>query len=66
MKPKIFINALDDQKIVAAIAEAEKRSSGEIRLFITHHTVSDCLAEAQKQFGRLESILRRGTDVNAV
>jgi uncharacterized membrane protein len=54
MEPKIFINTLDDQKIVAAIAEAEKRSSGEIRLFITHHKVSDCLAEAQKQFALLQ------------
>ena len=50
MTPKIFINELDDARIVEAIAKAELQSSGEIRVFISEHEVADALAEAKKQF----------------
>jgi uncharacterized membrane protein len=50
MNPKVFINQLDDDKIVAAIGAAESRSSGEIRVFISQHEVDDALAEAKRRF----------------
>jgi len=53
MKPKIFINQLDDAKIVDAIAEAERRTSGEIRLFISSHEVAEALPEAKRQFTQM-------------
>lgn len=53
MKPKIFINQLDDAKIVNAIAQAELRTSGEIRVFISTTDVSDPLEEAKRQFTRM-------------
>jgi uncharacterized membrane protein len=50
MKPKVFINQLEDAKIVAAITEAEQRTSGEIRVFISSHEVTDPLLEAKRQY----------------
>jgi uncharacterized membrane protein len=50
MKPKIFINQVDDAKIVDAIARAERQTSGEIRVYISEQDAPDALAEAKKQF----------------
>lgn len=50
MTPRIFINELDDVRIVDAIAKAELQSSGEIRVFVSEHEVADALVEAKKQF----------------
>jgi uncharacterized membrane protein len=53
MNPKVFINQLDDKKIVAAIGAAEARTSGEIRVFISRQEVADAFAEAKTQFTRM-------------
>ena len=53
MKPKKFINKLDEKKIVAAIAEAEKKTSGEIRVYISDKKRDDPLAAAKKRFEKL-------------
>ncbi len=53
MKPKHFLKELDDDAIARAIGEAEKRTSGEIRVFVTEHLVDDAVAAAQNQFVRL-------------
>jgi uncharacterized membrane protein len=53
MTPRVFINELDDARIVEAIAKAELQSSGEIRVFISEHEVADALVEAKKQFAAL-------------
>jgi len=53
MKPKEFLEALDDDTIVRAISEAEKRTSGEIRVFVTENPVKEIVAEAQRQFVRM-------------
>lgn len=52
MKTKHFLNALDEARILAAIREAESRTSGEIRLAISPRAASDPVAAAQKQFDR--------------
>lgn len=53
MKPKHFKQALEDAPIVAAIREAELRSSGEIRVFITRHRPAEILSAARSAFTRL-------------
>jgi len=50
MKAHDFISQLQREHIVAAIREAEKKTSGEIRVFITRKKVSDPLAAAQEHF----------------
>jgi uncharacterized membrane protein len=53
MKAKEFIDKLDDNKVVAAITEAELKSSGEIRVFVSHERPPDPLAAAEAQFLKL-------------
>lgn len=53
MKHQELINQLDEAKIVAAIAAAEGRTSGEIRVHVTHHQVTDALARARLHFIKL-------------
>jgi uncharacterized membrane protein len=53
MHPTDFLKQLDDEKIVAAIAEAERGTSGEIRVFISHRARPDALAAARIRFRKL-------------
>ena len=53
MKVKEFISQLDETRIVAAIAEAEKLTTGEIRVYISHRAHANVLAVAQKRFHQL-------------
>ena len=53
MKPDEFLDQLDDAKIVAAIGEAERQSSGEIRVYVSHKKREDALAAAQVRFQKL-------------
>jgi uncharacterized membrane protein len=53
MNAKIFLNRLENDAIVAAIQEAEGKTSGEIRVFITQLKPDDPIAAAQIQFERL-------------
>ena len=53
MKPKEFIGQLDEAKLVASIAEAESKTSGEIRVFLSHKKPDDAVAAAQRAFDQL-------------
>jgi uncharacterized membrane protein len=53
MKPKQFLNQLRHDDIVAAIRTAERQTSGEIRVFISHKKMNDAVAAAQATFVRL-------------
>lgn len=53
MHPKKLIKQLPHDTLVAAIREAEQRTSGQIRVFISHKSVTDLVAAAQKEFVRL-------------
>jgi uncharacterized membrane protein len=53
MKPKAFISQLDEESLVAAIAEAESKTSGEIRVFLSHRKPDDAVAAAQRAFDQL-------------
>jgi uncharacterized membrane protein len=53
MHPKKLIQQLHHDNIVAAIHEAEQRTSGQIHVLISHKSVTDPVAAAQKEFVRL-------------
>jgi uncharacterized membrane protein len=53
MKPRHFIAQLDRKRLEAAIAAAETKTSGEIRVLIHRRPVDDAVAFAQKEFLRL-------------
>jgi uncharacterized membrane protein len=53
METKQFLQALDDGIIAHAIAAAEKRTSGEIRVFVTERSIQDPVVEGRKQFVQL-------------
>ena len=48
-----FLFRLRQRSIVRAIAAAELRTSGEVRVFISHKLCTDAQAEARAQFDRL-------------
>ena len=63
MKTNAFLHALDNDRIVAAILEAENRSRGEIRVHVTNQEVAEVEAAARAQFEKLEmtkTALRNG------
>jgi uncharacterized membrane protein len=54
MRTKEFIEKLEHDRIVRAIAAAEATTSGEIRVFIQRGEVADAMAAARQQFERLD------------
>ena len=48
-----FLSRIEHEKVVAAIADAETRTSGEIRVWISHRQIADALEAAQKRFQKL-------------
>lgn len=53
MNAKTFQRQIDDQELQAAIREAERGTSGEIRVFISRWASADPLADARREFERL-------------
>jgi len=53
MTQKEFLAALDQQRIIDAIAEAEKRTSGEIRVHVQPKGGGDIRSVAERTFERL-------------
>jgi len=53
MNAQDFLKQLKHDDIVAAIHNAEQKTSGEIRVFISHKNVEDAVAAAQAQFDKL-------------
>jgi uncharacterized membrane protein len=52
-KTEYFLSKADEQEIVKAIIEAEKNTSGEIRVHIEEHTEKSPLERAQEVFFQL-------------
>jgi uncharacterized membrane protein len=48
-----FIKQLREDEIVAAIRAAERKTSGELRVFISHKSVEDPVVAAQAEFAGL-------------
>ncbi len=57
--PKDTITAEDEQLILEAIAEAEKNTSGEIRVHIENHCEGDVLDRATEVFAQLHMHLTK-------
>ena len=53
MKPKEFLSRLQHDQLVEAIRSAEKKTSGEIRVFISRHKPENAVKAAQKHFDEL-------------
>ncbi len=55
MKPRHFLDQLDDARVMAAIEAAERRTSGEIRVFVSRRRLGadDVVARAAKRFTKL-------------
>ncbi len=53
MRAKEFLSKLQGSEIAAAIREAEQKTSGEIRVFVSRKTVDDAVVAAQAEFERL-------------
>ncbi len=53
MKQKHFLEALDHQRITAAIAAEERKTSGQIRVFVTHRAVDNAVEAARGRFAKL-------------
>jgi uncharacterized membrane protein len=64
MNTKHFLNAVDHGKIVAAIAAAEERTSGEIRVFISRQNPDNAMDVAKKWFKKLK--MDQTPDRNAI
>jgi uncharacterized membrane protein len=54
VKPRHFIQAIDRDRIVAAIRTAETRTSGRIRVFVSHNKTSNALRSARHSFEKLK------------
>lgn len=64
MKTKQFLNQLAEQEMIQAIIEAEKKTSGEIRVMISPKKIKEPIVFAQTQF--LQAKMDRTTDRNAI
>ncbi len=53
MRTKEFVEKLEHQQIVNAIAAAEKKTSGEIRVYIQRGEIADPIPAARQQFEKL-------------
>lgn len=53
MNHREFITQLDEQRIVRAIGDAEKQTSGEIRVYVSHKERHEALAFAKERFEEL-------------
>jgi uncharacterized membrane protein len=54
MKTQHFLNAVQNEKVVKAIGAAEAKTSGEIRVLISHQNPNDVLALANQSFKKLK------------
>jgi len=67
MKTKLFLSRLDDDRIVNAIAQAEARTSGEIRVFVTHKEIREAESALERAKARFLKLgMDKTRDRNAV
>jgi uncharacterized membrane protein len=64
MKAREFLDQLQHDDIVAAIRAAEKKTSGEIRVFVSRKLVEDAVTAAQAHFVQMG--MEKTRDRNAV
>jgi uncharacterized membrane protein len=64
MKARKFLHELRHDDIVQTVRDAEQKTSGEIRVFISRHSVEDPIIAAQEAFQKLG--MERTQDHNGV
>jgi uncharacterized membrane protein len=64
MKTRAFLDRVQEDEVITAIRQAESKTSGEIRVFVSHKEVQDALVAAQTQFERMK--MQRTRDRNGV
>jgi len=53
MKPKDFHNQIDQPRLIAVIADAERQTAGKIYVYVSHRPITDALAQAQRRFTKM-------------
>ena len=53
MHPIQFHAEIDKARLIAAIADAERATTGKIYVYVSHRAITDPMAAAQKRFARL-------------
>ena len=53
MLPKTFHAQIDQARLTAALADAERNTTGRIYIYVSHRHISDAMAAAQRRFAKL-------------
>ncbi len=53
MHPKAFHDQLDKPGLVAALADAERKTAGRIYVYVSHRPIADALSAARTRFSKL-------------
>jgi len=53
MHPKEFHDQIDKPRLVAALADVERKSAGRIYVYVSHRPIADALAAARRRFEKL-------------
>ena len=53
MHPKAFHDQLDKPRLVGALADAERKTTGRIYVYVSHRPIADALAAARTRFAKL-------------
>lgn len=53
MHPKEFHNQIDKPRLIAALADAERKTTGRIYVYVSHRPITDALAAARRRFASL-------------
>ncbi len=53
MHPKDFHDRIDQGRLIAALAGAERTTAGKIYVYVSHRHVTDALEEARRRFAKL-------------
>jgi uncharacterized membrane protein len=53
MHPQHFHDQLDKSRLLAALADAERKTTGRIYVYVSHRPITDALAAAQRRFAYL-------------
>ena len=64
MQTDVFFDSIDDDRVSAAIEEAERNTSGEIRVFVSRTPAGEAMEAARREFVRLN--MHRTAERNGV
>ena len=53
MHPTVFHKLIDKPRLMAALADAERPTTGKIYVYVSHRPVTDALASARTRFAKL-------------